>query len=227
MEELKRILTVDVKTTSQYERKLVCADDPRPSAKGIGIVFGPVLISVVIGLIVLADFPNLVKSAIRLKRAIMRMNKYRKNKYKQDKDKKDDSSGQSQNNEDTKKGNNSQEKTPDSTNSSNENPEKNAKTKTAWPEQSKTVPLNNRPRPPYQRNSVPKRVENKFPKNRLNVKGENKPSNVSSSTPKNQTTEECNEIEASKKNNTLKKPNINLQNRNTKNSNVSKNVNIK
>ena len=157
----------------------------------------------------------------------MRMNKYRKNKYKQDKDKKDDSSGQSQNNEDTKKEKNSQEKTPDSTNSSNENPEKNAKTKTAWPEQSKTAPLNNRPRPPYQRNSVPKRVENKFPKSRLNVKGENKPSNVSSSTPKNQKTEECNEIEAAKKNNTLKKPNINLQNRNTKNSNVSKNVNIK
>ena len=170
MEELKRILTVDVKTTSQYERKLVCADDPRPSAKGIGIIFGPVLISVVIGLIVLADFPNLVKAAIRLKRAIMRMNKYRKNKYKQDKDKKDDSSGQSQNNEDTKEEKNSQEKTPDSTNSSNENPEKNAKTKTAWSEQSKTVPLNNRPRPPYLRNSVPKRVENKFPKNRLNVK---------------------------------------------------------
>lgn len=81
--ELKRTLTVDVKTTSRYERKFVCADDPRPSAKSVGILFGPILISMILGLIVLADFPRLIKSVTKCKKSIrhLRSEWKSKNKY--------------------------------------------------------------------------------------------------------------------------------------------------
>jgi Sec-independent protein translocase protein TatA len=82
--ELKRTLTVDVKTTSQYERKFISVDDPRPSAKSIGIVFGPILISVILGLIVLADISRLFGSVSRCKKSIgnLRSECKSKNKYK-------------------------------------------------------------------------------------------------------------------------------------------------
>lgn len=229
IDELKRTLTVDVKTTSQYERKFVCADDPRPSAKGVGIIFGPVLLSVVIGLVVLADFPNLVRSAIQLKKVIRKLQKQRnKDKYKKNDSK--DSTDCDKNNENKNEKNDNKNGDP---NDATPNIKNNAKPipTTAWAEKSESPPSNQEADQTKQNSSNPEKTVPKRGQNtrRILKAGGNPPSKLSHP-PNNQKAEECNEVDDAKKkvgNGVKKPPANNLLRRNVrKNNNVSKTVSI-
>lgn len=235
IDELKRTLTVDVKTTSQYERKFVCADDPRPSAKGVGIIFGPVLLSVVVGLVVLADFPNLVRSAIQLKKVIRKLQKHRnKDKYKKNDNK--DSTDNSTNNDDKKEENDNEKGNLNNTNTTPDikNNAKPAPT-TAWAEKPEPPSLNqeadqNIDNSSNPKKTVPKRGQSKFPNTRRILKAGGNPPSKLSPPPNNQKAEECNEVDDAKKkvgNGVKKPPANNLLRRNVrKNNNVSKTLSI-
>lgn len=232
IDELKRTLTVDVKTTSQYERKFVCADDPRPSAKGVGIIFGPVLLSVVIGLVVLADFPNLVKSAMQLKKVIRKLQKKRnKEKYKKnDNNKEGDSKDCDKNNDNKSEKNHNKNGDPNNATPDIRNNAKPIPT-TAWAEKPEPPPSNQEPDQNKQNSSNPKKTVPKRGQNtrRILKAGGNPPSKLSHP-PNNQRAEECNEVDDAKKKagNGVKKPSANnLLRRNVrKNNNVSKTVSI-
>lgn len=235
IDELKRTLTVDVKTTSQYERKFVCADDPRPSAKGVGIIFGPVLLSVVVGLVVLADFPNLVRSAIQLKKVIRKLQKHRnKDKYKKNDNK--DSTDCDKNNDDKKEENDNEKGNLNNTNTTTDikNNAKPAPT-TAWAEKPEPPSLNqeadqNKDNSSNPKKTVPKRGQNKFPNTRRILKAGGNPPSKLSPPPNNQKAEECNEVDDAKKkvgNGVKKPPANNLLRRNVrKNNNLSKTLSI-
>lgn len=232
IDELKRTLTVDVKTTSQYERKFVCADDPRPSAKGVGIIFGPVLLSVVIGLVVLADFPNLVKSAMQLKKVIRKLQKKRnKEKNKEnDNNKEGDSKDCDKNNDDKSEENHNKNGDPNNATPDIRNNAKPIPT-TAWAEKPEPPPSNQEPDQNKQNSSNPKKTVPKRGQNtrRILKAGGNPPSKLSHP-PNNQRAEECNEVDDAKKkagNGVKKPPANNLLRRNVrKNNNVSKTVSI-
>ncbi|XP_061188824.1 uncharacterized protein LOC133196995 [Saccostrea echinata] len=235
--ELKRQLTVDVTTTSQYIRKLVCADDPRPSATSVGILFGPILITVLLGLIILADFSNLAKLAIRLKKIIRRMGRGRrfKNKYTDSttKDKTEEfnnKKGGKNEGDDKKSKPNLKNQAVNMKQTSligNSNPIPDSKSV----DQSKETKGKNVSHRKHTQGNLHNKLQNK-PNAKEDQKKIGKPTNLSTQL-NNQKADECNEIEQVEakvgkavKRQAVGKPAINnLKNSNNKNSNVSKNVN--
>ncbi|XP_062595764.1 uncharacterized protein LOC134257135 [Saccostrea cucullata] len=234
--EIKRQLTVDVTTTSQYIRRLVCAEDPRPSAKSVGILFGPILITVLMGLIILADFSNLAKLALRLKRFIRRIGKERRLKDKYTDGTTKDKTEDFNKNQDGKNEGNEKKGKPDSKKQAGNI------TNTALMVNPNTMPDRksvNQNKDTIGKNvsirkNTPGNLRNKF-QNKTNAKEDQKkigkPTNLSTQL-NNQKADECNEIEQAKskvgkavKRQAIAKPAINNLKISNKNINISKNLN--
>ncbi|XP_052717511.1 uncharacterized protein LOC128189792 [Crassostrea angulata] len=62
IKELRSMLLIQKNMTAKARLLKICASDPRPSAKGIGVVLGIGVLVVIISSIVLLDLPNLINA---------------------------------------------------------------------------------------------------------------------------------------------------------------------
>jgi hypothetical protein len=69
IQELVKVLKINVISTSAYRRVFTCADDHRPSAAGIGWTLGAGMLTVVFGVVFIADLQKLfapMRNALKL-----------------------------------------------------------------------------------------------------------------------------------------------------------------
>lgn len=67
IKQLRSMLSIQKNMTAKARLLKICASDPRPSAKGIGVVLGIGVLVVIISSIVFLDLPNLI-SAVKFKK---------------------------------------------------------------------------------------------------------------------------------------------------------------